>query len=431
MTLTSDFIPLDQVNSSHVQSVGGKAASLGEMISAGVEVPPGWVATTELYREFLETTGLKPILRKFTDELKTAEPAQVHFIGNRLKQVISCQKWAPELRNRLLTIHADTRYAVRSSAVDEDSLDTSFAGQHSTFLNVRGRESILARVKDCFASLYEPRALAYRLKHGLDVLDCSIAVVIQELILPKYSGVMFTADPNTGAAKTVIEVVEGLGEALVSGVVTPTRWEVTFVKGGMDMERVQVGTQIRKLTTAPSGDSTRWVACTHPDGIPDYLVSQLAELGQTLVAHYNGVPQDIEFAVAGDDDIFILQSRPITTGSKKLSQALALPVIAKGGAASFGVGTGPVRRIHHTNELLTVQEGDVLVTEMTTPDYVSVFPKLAGLVTSLGGSTCHAAIVSREFNLPCVVGIGTLEGLSTGNVITVDGANGLVHKGAL
>ena len=418
---------LIDLQATDVAQVGGKAANLGELLNLGIPVPQGIVVTTQTYREFMEQTELLPIISKFLIDLDAEDTAAVYFAGSRIKQIISATPWPSELIGTLGTWESGTkRYAVRSSATDEDSGAASFAGQHATFLHVLGDGVIARRIKDCFASLFEPRALAYRVQNGLSVLDSDIAVVVQEMIEPRFSGVLFTRDPNTGEAKTIIEVVAGLGEALVSGAVTPARYEVANINGAV--KQVSPGQQERQLQQAYGNNpGTRWVPVKiAPSTIAEHQVLELAEVGQKLEIHC-GCPQDVEYAIDSQGNLHILQTRPITTGTKQDQAALDLTILAQGGPASFGIGQGPVRQITCLADLANVQEGDVLITEMTTPDYVPVFSKIAGLVTALGGSTCHAAIVSREFNLPCVVGVGSVQ-FTQGQQVTVDGYNGLVYQ---
>ena len=418
-------IGIQDLRASNAPTAGSKGANLGELASTGVPVPGGFVVTTGTFQDFFQANALKDTLTKFTDALDYDDPKRLHFIAGRIRQIMGATPWvggAPKaMRNEA---NPFKRYAVRSSAIGEDGEATSFAGQHSTFLNVEISD-ISNRVKQCFASLFEPRALTYRHEQGLPLETAQMAVVVQEMVRAQVSGVMFTRDPNTGESRTVIEAVKGLGEALVSGAVTPDHYEVengvimveerhpqaTYLDGGLG--------EWKPVRTYRQDD----LKLTH------FQVYDLVALGAQIEAHYKA-PQDIEWAIDEGGDIQILQTRPITTTGKTKAAALDRPIIAKGASACFGMATGPVRLITSVGALDQVKDGDILVTSMTNPDFVPVFKKLAGLITDLGGATCHAAIISREFNLPCVVGTSVATAvLNDGDIVTVDGGNGLVYRG--
>ena len=413
---------------------GGKGMNLGELIQSGAKVPPGFVVTVVAYDSFLNETGLRDTIRKFTAAMDIADSRQFHFIAGRIRQIIEATPWPKSLEKVVSQHYAKMKnpqtygspyVAVRSSATDEDSSGASFAGQHSTFLGIRGTKDVLKSIRSCFASLYEARALAYRLRAGLDITDAKIAVVVQTMIAPKTSGVMFTRDPNTGDDSVIIEAVYGLGEALVSGEITPSHYEL---KGDGQMV---VEDQPQEKQLVYTEGTTQWKSLFYGSAskLSTSDIRVLSRIGRDIEEHY-GSPQDIEWAKGSDDNFHILQTRPITTGDKVQSAVVDRPTVAKGAAASFGIGVGPVRIINSVEELDKVKEGDILVTTMTTPDFVPVFDKIAGLVTDLGGSTCHAAIVSREFDIPCVVGTvkGTAD-MTNDKIVTVDGGNGLVYRG--
>ena len=430
--------PLHLLNDDDHGRIGGKAANLGVLIRQGCNVPAGFVVTAAAYETFLEDTGLRANLEKFVAALNLEDPRALHFVAGRIRQIIVATPWPLRLKRVILDAYyhetssngyEEPVVAVRSSALDEDSAEASFAGQHATYLGVSGAPDLLVAIRRCFASLYEPRALAYRLRQGRPIQGAGIAVVVQVLLDSSISGVMFTQDPNTGEAKTVVEAVFGLGEVLVSGQVTPDRY--TVVDGEVD--EIFTYSQYRSLTYHPGTKKTRYkdVSFPHAQKLSSLSILELAEVGQQLAAHY-GTPQDIEWAINSNGVLYLLQARPITTvEAKAKANLLQIAPIAQGTAAAFGIGTGPVRRVNSVADLATVQPGEVVVTEMTTPDYVPIFDIIAGLVTDLGGATCHAAIVSREFNLPCVVGATHATSLTEGQVVTVDGSNGVVYPGDL
>ena len=407
---------------------GSKGANLGELTSTGVSVPLGLVITVGTYDAFITETGLAEYIAKFTHGLDYTDLKRVNFVAGRIRQIIGAASWPIGMASDLEAKFAKfgvgksyNRYAVRSSAIGEDSEGTSFAGQHSSFLNIPAGD-ILKKVKQCFASLFEPRALAYRLEKGLSLSQAQMAVVVQQMAPSRVAGVMFTQDPTTGNSnQIIIEAVWGLGEAIVSGAVTPDHYEVS--KRSLQVKGQAVAEQRQKLTDSGWGRN-------YDTGqkLPMTAIAELAEIGKQLEKHF-GCPQDIEWSY-DNSWFYILQARPVTTQGKAKTEVSGKPVLAKGSAACFGVGTGPVRIITHPSQLDQVQQGDILVTSMTTPDYVPVFGRIAGLVTDLGGTTCHAAIISREFDLPCVVGTGTATSqLSNGQVVTVDGGNGIVQEG--
>ena len=419
----SKVIGFSQLGKADAAQVGAKAANLGELTSMGMPVPGGFVVTAEACEEFFNGTELAHSLQKFIGALDYDDPKRLHHVASRIRQLINATPLPYSMGEAIRDQVNDHRvYAVRSSALGEDSEGASFAGQHATYTNVKGK-NVERHVKRCFASLFEPRALAYRLKQGLSVLDARMAVVVQEMFNAQVSGVMFTRDYNTGESKLIIEAVRGLGEAIVSGAVTPDHYEVV----NSELTEYTVYHQEKYLDphTGKWGNLGAW--SQGEAKLSKGLIYQLAAMGQEIALHY-GDPQDIEWGFDGYG-FAILQARPITTGGKEKGEELENPVIVSGQAASFGVATGKVVVINELSELSQVEQGDVMVTTMTTPDYVPVFHLLAGLVTDLGGATCHAAIISREFDLPCVVGtVSGTQVLASGQQVIVDGGNGLVHQ---
>jgi pyruvate,water dikinase len=328
--------------------------------------------------------------------------------------------------------------AVRSSATAEDLPEASFAGQQRTFLNVQGEAEVVAAVQGCWASLFEPRAIFYRHQHGFDHFKVGLAAPVQRMVESQASGVMFTIEPVTSdASKTVIEAVFGLGEAIVGGEVTPDLYIID--KEGSKISSKKIGKQAWKLVRNPATDAKRAnVQVTLPaleqtrQKIDDKDIIQLAKLGKQIEDHYQ-FPQDIEWAKKSDE-LFIVQSRPVTT-IKETTEAepkIKAPVLLTGDSASPGLASGPVKIIHAASQIHRVKEGDILVTEMTTPDFVPAMKRAVAIVTERGGRTAHAAIVSRELGVPCIVGAEqAMTALTNGQVITVDGSHGKIYEGKI
>ncbi|MDP3758223.1 MAG: PEP/pyruvate-binding domain-containing protein, partial [Candidatus Daviesbacteria bacterium] len=324
--------------------------------------------------------------------------------------------------------------AVRSSATTEDLAEASFAGQQDTYLNIKGNEELIDKVKKCFASLFTSRATYYRIKKGFKHEQASLAVVVQKMINSDKSGVMFSKDPNYKSDNVVMEAVFGLGEGIVSGRITPDKYEVSN-----KLEILDKKTSDKKIamTRNSSGEnvtiklkeekSKEQVLTTHE-------IKMLAEYGLKLEEHYKK-PQDIEFAIE-DDKIFIVQTRPITTLEKRVEKTghteLKGEIILTGLAASPGIAVGEVKIVREINDLQNIKEGDILVTEMTNPDMVVTMQKSAGIITDEGGLTAHAAIVSREMGIPCIVGTrGATAKLKEGDIITMDAYSGKIYKGKI
>ena len=430
--------PLSKYRKGSSRSVGGKAANLGELISMGVNVPQGFVVTANSFQEFINETDLQTRIRKFTNELDFDDHRRFQYVANRIQQIVQVADMPEALYSSIAEQYSElcnkgfSLVAVRSSAIGEDGKGASFAGQHDTFLGISGIQEVINAIKACFASLFTPRAITYRIKQGMPLLEGSMAVVVQTFIDSKYSGVMFTRDPNTGSTHTIIECVRGLGEALVSGQVNPVHYKLIKEDESWKLIDYRSSNQTRELSISKWSDkskSTVWSKC-QPPMIPHEALAIIANDGRIIEETY-GKAQDVEWAIDRNTILYILQTRPITTLKAKTKQELSsseTPIV-EGFAASFGVANGKVRIIQSANELYKVEKGDILVTSMTTPDFVPVFDKIAGLVTDFGGSTCHAAIVSREYNIPCVVGTNhATNKLTNGMTVTVDGGNGVVYE---
>ncbi|RNM13074.1 phosphoenolpyruvate synthase [Nocardioides pocheonensis] len=429
-----------------VPRVGGKGANLGELTRAGLPVPPGFVVSAQAYLEAMDHGGVR---RALLDEVAAADtdaPAALDAAARRIRSLVHSAGVPDELRAAVETAYAalgdDPHVAVRSSATAEDTGSTSFAGMNATYTNVRGAEELLARIVDCWASLWSPRVIAYRASQRL-ADEPAIAVVVQQMVESEASGVMFTADPATGDRETlVIEAAYGLGEVVVGGQVEPDSY-VVAKRGGPDdgprVVHVRIGSKAEQILRGPDGRDLRVAVPAEARArrvLDDAHLLELARMALRIEQHY-GVPQDVEFARRGEE-LWIVQSRPITTldetGVTGTAQGEepAGTVLVSGLAAAPGLVSGPVRILRSTDEGDRLQDGDVLVATMTSPDWVPTMRRAAALVTDGGGVTCHAAIVGRELHLPTVVATRTATTvLRDGEIVTVDGAKGVVLAGAV
>lgn len=432
--------------------VGGKGANLGELTRGGFPVPNGFIVTADAYAYFLLKTGIGPAITKSLRGINPEDSKKLNSLSKIIKKHILSAKMPEEIVLEVEKNYkelGDVEVAVRSSATAEDGAEDSFAGQQATFLNTKGPAEVVEALQKCYASLFEARAIYYRAINNYDQMKVGLAVPVQIMVQSEKSGIMFTVDPVTGDTnKIIIEAGYGLGEAIVSGSVTPDRYIVD--KSTETIVAKEVNSQPWKIVRAVGGGDKHVavpVADRKDQKITDAQVLELAKLGKKIEEHYNS-PQDTEFAISGDK-VYMVQSRPITTLDKSSSQPVAqsadkspevqgsiaenqAEVLLHGAAASLGSSTGPVKIIHSREQNDLIQEGDILVTEMTTPDFVPAMKRAKGIITDTGGRTCHAAIVSRELGIPCVVGTGTATSkLKTGQIVTVDGAKGLVYKGAV
>ncbi|HEY77930.1 MAG TPA: phosphoenolpyruvate synthase [Dehalococcoidia bacterium] len=428
-----------EVNKDDVASVGGKGANLGEMANADIPVPGGFIVTAHAYYDFIEKAKIAPRIRSLLEPLNPADSRQLQEVAGEIKQTIMDAAMPPEIAVEIKKAYQQLGkglVAVRSSATAEDLPEASFAGQQRTFLNVQGEAEVLAAVQGCWASLFEPRAIFYRQQQGFDHFKVGLAVPVQKMVQSQASGVMFTLEPVTSdASKIVIEAVWGLGEAIVSGEVTPDLYIVD--KNGFKITTKKIARQEQQLIRNPKADDEEaniW-APVPPEmqkkqKITDNEVIELAKIGQHIEDHYQ-FPQDIEWA-REDGELFIVQSRPVTTIKEpaEAERKITAPVLLSGAPASPGMASGPVKIVHDPTEIDKVLEGDVLVAEMTTPDFVPAMKRAVAIVTDRGGRTAHAAIVSRELRIPCVVGAEkATTTLADGQMITVDGSGGKVYKG--
>jgi len=428
----------EDVGRKDIPLVGGKGANLGEMTRAKIPVPPGFIVTADAYYDFIQNAGLAPKITAVLKGLDTNDSKKLQQASAQIKQLILSATMPPETARAIEEAYTKMGIglvAVRSSATAEDLPEASFAGQQSTFLNIESQANVVKAVQMCWASLFESRAIYYRHQQKYDHLKVGIAVPVQRMVASEASGVMFTVEPLTSDTnKIVIEAIYGLGEGIVSGEVTPDLFIIDKKSGSISSRKIS--TQDKKLVRNPSGNSEHTNMWTPVSGarekqkISDADVLKLAELAKALENHYQS-PQDIEWAAEGGK-IFIVQTRPVTTlkDAFEVEPEIDAPVLLAGDAASPGLATGPVKILLDPSNIDQVQDGDILVAEMTTPDFVPAMKRAVAIVTDRGGRTSHAAIVSRELGTPCVVGAGEATTLlHDGQIITVDGSHGKVYSG--
>ncbi|MFB6083204.1 MAG: pyruvate, water dikinase [Halorientalis sp.] len=436
---------LDEIGADDLESVGGKAASLGELTAAGLPVPPGFVVTAGTYRRFIEETGIDEELFEAVD-VDAEDSKALAEAEARAQELILETEMPEDLREEIFDAYdgigdGEAFVAVRSSATAEDLPDASFAGQQETFLNVTG-EDLLDRVKRCWASLFTQRATYYRQEQGFAHDKVDIAVVVQRMVAAEKSGVMFTSHPSTGEQKVIVEAAWGLGEGVVSGSVTPDNYVIDRESGAVtDVEVADKKTMYAKDPETGETNERPVPEEKRTERVLDESeLDRLVELGEQVEDHYD-TPQDVEWAIF-EGEVYMLQSRPITTisedgesaatadGSGAAAQQDDEDVLLSGLGASPGIASGAVRIVDKLDQLDKVGEGDIIVTEMTTPDMVPAMKRAAGIVTSEGGMTSHAAIVARELGAPAVVGTGgATDALEDDQVVTLDGDKGTIREG--
>jgi pyruvate,water dikinase len=458
---------LKDLRLSETHRVGGKNASLGEMIgglaSTGIRVPGGFATTSAAYRAFLAANGLAERIAERLRGLDCSDVDSLARCGGQIRHWIGESPYPPaleaELRAAFLELAqeagAQASFAVRSSATAEDLPDASFAGQQETFLNIRGVESVLEAIRQVFASLYNDRAISYRAHHGFDHRSVAISASVQRMVRSDLgaSGVMFTLDTESGFRDVVfITSSWGLGEMVVQGAVNPDEFYVhkpTLLAGRPAILRRRLGSKLQKMVfagEASPGRSTRTVSVAQADcdrfSLADGDVLELARLACTIERHY-GRPMDIEWAKDGADGLlYIVQARPETVRSRARNDAAQRyrltsrgKRLASGRAIGHKIGAGPVRNVADASRMSSVRAGDVLVTDMTDPNWEPVMKLAAAVVTNRGGRTCHAAIIARELGIPAVVGCGdATDRLRDGAPVTVscaEGDTGNVYEGLL
>ena len=466
---TDLVVPFEKLRMTDVDTVGGKNASLGEMIShlpTGVKVPTGFATTAHAFREFLKFGGLTDKINARLSALDTEDVRALAQVGAEIRAMVEVQPFPPELEKGIREAfevlsggNPEATFAVRSSATAEDLPDASFAGQQETFLNVHGIDDILHKIREVFASLYNDRAISYRVHKGFAHEHVALSAGIQRMVRSDIgaSGVMFTIDTESGFSDVVfITSSYGLGETVVQGAVNPDEFYVhkPMLKAGKRAlirrslgskliqmvftsaeEKAAAGGKLIKTTDVPTEMRNRY-------SLTDTDVEQLARYALVIEEHY-GRPMDIEWGKDGvDGELYILQARPETVKSQagnSVEHRYKLvgkgTVLVEGRAIGQKIGTGPVRIVHNISEMDKVQAGDILVTDMTDPNWEPVMKRASAIVTNRGGRTCHAAIIARELGIPAVVGCGhATEALKDGMLVTVscaEGDTGFIYDGLL
>jgi pyruvate,water dikinase len=466
---TALVVPFENLRMSDVEVVGGKNASLGEMISelssSGVRVPGGFATTAHAFREFLKHEGLAKRIEARLSTLNTDDVRALAEAGAEIRGWLEAQPFPADLEAQirlsfaqLTAEHPDVSFAVRSSATAEDLPDASFAGQQETFLNVIGIEEVLHKMKEVFASLYNDRAISYRVHKGFAHADVALSAGVQRMVRSDLgsAGVVFTIDTESGFKDVVfITSSYGLGETVVQGAVNPDEFYVhkpALEKGKLPIIRRNLGSKLIRMeftSSAEKASSGKLVKTvdTLPEArnrysLNDAEVIELARYALIIEKHY-GRAMDIEWGRDGiDGQIYILQARPETVKSQAAGQVEHSyklkghsAVLVEGRAIGQKIGTGPVRLVTHISEMDRVQPGDVLVTDMTDPNWEPVMKRASAIVTNRGGRTCHAAIIARELGIPAVVGCGdATEKLKEGQLVTVvcsEGDTGFIYDGLL
>ncbi|MEY3427308.1 MAG: Phosphoenolpyruvate synthase [Pseudomonadota bacterium] len=461
-------VPFEQLRMDDVESVGGKNASLGEMISQlpnGVRVPTGFATTAHAFRAFLKHDGLVDRINQKLDALDVEDVRALASVGLEIRTMVEAQPFPADLEKAiraqfavLSAGNAQASFAVRSSATAEDLPDASFAGQQETFLNVVGIEDVLHKMKEVFASLYNDRAISYRVHKGFAHADVALSAGVQRMVRSDLgaAGVMFTIDTETGFEDVVfITSSYGLGETVVQGAVNPDEFYVhkpMLAAGKNAVIRRNLGSKLIQMVfstpeeKAASGKLVKTVEVgmelRNRYSLSDADITQLAQYAMVIEKHY-GRPMDIEWGKDGTDGLlYILQARPETVKSQSKGTAELRyklkgkgTVLAEGRAIGQKIGTGPVRLVHSIAEMDQVQAGDVLVTDMTDPNWEPVMKRASAIVTNRGGRTCHAAIIARELGIPAVVGCGNATSqLKDGTLVTVscaEGDTGHIYDGLL
>lgn len=459
------IVRLDQVGMDDIEQVGGKNASLGEMISelsgAGVKVPGGFATTASAFRDFLKHNKLD---QKINETLAQLDPEDVNALaatGSQVRQWILETPFPAALDKAIekaysdMGGHDDLAVAIRSSATAEDLPDASFAGQQETFLNIRGLDNIKAAIHEVFASLYNDRAISYRVHHGFEHHEVALSAGVQRMVRSETgaSGVMFTLDTESGFQHVVfITSAYGLGETVVQGAVNPDEFYVykpTLRQGAPAILRRSMGSKAIKMVYGAEGTTHSAVETVSVPveermkfSINDDDVQSLAKIAMIIEQHY-GRPMDIEWAKDGDDgELYIVQARPETVKSRDKTTVIERylltetgNVLLEGRSIGHRIGSGPVRIVENLSDMDKIQPGDVLVTDMTDPDWEPVMKRSSAIITNRGGRTCHAAIIARELGIPAIVGCGdATERLTDGQEVTVscaEGDTGRAYEGRL
>jgi len=460
-----------EISKDNISIVGGKGANLGEMYNLGMSVPPGFIVNADAYKDFIEKTNIKEKIIQILSGLNVENNEELQKKANEVQKLIIATEIPNDIKEEIIDAYEsmgitdektgasdlvkkseDVFVAVRSSATAEDLPEASFAGQQATFLNVKGSGNVVKAVRACWASLFTARAIYYRVKNNFEHMKVLIAVVVQKMVNSDKAGVTFSVNPSTNNEnEIVVEACFGLGEAIVSGSVNPDSYIVD--KNTMEIKSKDVKEQEWAYVRDESGKTVKKTIKEEMRGIQilkEREIIELAEIANKLEEHYNK-PQDIEWAIE-KNKIYVVQTRPITTIKKveeeKEAEEITIEeqktdaeegsdisnaeVLAAGNTASPGIASGIVKIVHDINDLSKVQKGDVLVTKMTNPDMVPTMKRASAIVTDMGGTTCHAAIVSREMGIPCIVGTGNATSvLKENTMVTVDATHGKVYKGRI
>ncbi|MBU4283682.1 MAG: phosphoenolpyruvate synthase [Nanoarchaeota archaeon] len=466
-----------EISKDSISIVGGKGANLGEMYNIGMPVPPGFIVNASVYKDFIVRTSIKEKIVNILSGLNVENTKELQDKANEVQKLIIATEIPDDIKEDIIDAYEsmgisdektdasdlvkkteDVFVAVRSSATAEDLPEASFAGQQETFLNIKGNDNLVKAVRACWASLFTARAIYYRVKNNFEHMKVLIAVVVQKMVNSDKAGVTFSVNPSTNNEnEIVVEACFGLGEAIVSGSVNPDSYIVD--KNTMEIKNKDIKEQEWAYVRDETGKTVKKTIIEDKRGIQilkNEEIIELAEIAKKLEDHYNK-PQDIEWAIE-KDKIYVVQTRAITTLKKVEEEAEEITieeqktteeetektpveessdisnaeVLATGNTASPGIASGIVKIVHDVNELSKVQKGDVLVTKMTNPDMVPTMKRASGIVTDTGGTTCHAAIVSREMGIPCIVGTGNATSvLKENTMITVDATHGKVYAGKI
>jgi pyruvate, water dikinase len=451
---------LKDLNKDSIQEAGGKGANLGEMYNSEFPIPKAFVVTSGAYKEFLNLTGIQTQINNILNDLNVEDTEELKKAAGKIQDIILSMQIPQEIRREILEAYKNLNIdhdlinkapealnfikagrensfvAVRSSATAEDLPEASFAGQQETFLNVKGTEQVIQAVHQCWASLYTARAIYYRVKNNFEHSKVLIAVVVQKMIDSTKAGVIFSVNPTTNENEILIEASYGLGDAIVSGSISPDQYIID--KEELRIKDVKVNKKEWYLyRDANTGRTTKRILNeekANSQVLTEEEIKRIANLAMHVEKHYNK-PQDMEFAIE-NGNLYLIQTRPITTIKKveeKIEQQQETTnkeILLEGIPASPGIGSGKVRIVNSLEELHKIEEGDILVAKMTNPDYVAAMKKASAILTDEGGVTAHAAIVSRELGIPAVV--GTKEAttkLQGGQEITVNGTDGKVYSG--
>jgi pyruvate,water dikinase len=442
MSVLPLVVDLQKIDKNDVGLVGGKAANLGELNRAGFPAPSGFAITIHAYELFLVENALDKQIFSLLASMDRNRPEELEDVSRKIQKLVLKGKVPDEVARETIASYEamsgrfrKALVAVRSSATAEDSPKTSFAGQQASFLNVQGEANLIEAVRQCWASLFTARSIFYREENKIPHQKVKISVIVQKMVQSEVSGVMFTVDPVTlEKDRIVIEAVWGLGEMIVQGLVIPDKYVVQ--KETFAILSKEISDQRIQLVRVGDTNKEKEVPekLRQVQKITDAEIVALAKIGQKIHEHYY-FPQDIEWDKE-KNKLFIVQTRPVTTLTEKSTKlgkedikVSTVPILV-GTPASPGIGTGKVQIVKSVKEIGKVQAGDVLVAVMTSPDFVPAMKKAAGIVTDKGGLTSHAAIVSRELGVPCVVGTKeATQKLKPGNMVTLDGAKGFVYLG--